>query len=105
ESIVATLHALLGLGAVLKGVGTTQEPGNTFVSARNLNKQPISSSELEAIVADPTQQIHQFYTEGYFDGTSVVSLSPISDEASRTDRRPVDVFFNAYVFEVGDDDD
>ena len=109
ESIVETLQALLGLGAVLKGVGTTQAPGETsektFVSPRDMNKQPISSSELEAIVADPTQQILQFYTDGYFESTSVVSLSPVSDKASPTDRRPVDVFFEATDFEIGDDDD
>ena len=106
ESLVASLHAFLGLGAVLKGVGTAPAHGETFESTRDLNMQPISSSdELEPILADPTQRIFQFYTEGYFESTSVVSLSPISDEAARTDRHPVDVFFEATDFEVGSDDD
>ncbi len=109
ESIVKSLHALLGLGAVLKGVGTTPAPGETsaktFVPPRDMNQQPISPSELDANVADPTQQILQFYTDGYFESTSVVSLSPISDKASPTDRRLVDVFFEATDFEIGDDDD
>lgn len=105
ENLVATLHTLLGLGAVLKGVGTAQVPGEPVVSARDMKVRPISLSDLDAIVADPTQQIHQFYIEGYFDGSSVVSLSPMSDEAARTDRHPVSVFFNAWDFEMGDEDD
>jgi hypothetical protein len=105
ESLVATLHALLGLGAVLKGVGTAQVPEERFVRLPDWNVRPTSLSELEPILADPTQQILQFYTDGYFESTSVVSLSPISDEASRTDRRPVDVWFEAFKFELGDDDD
>jgi hypothetical protein len=67
--------------------------------------QPISPSELDAIVADPTRQILQFYTDGYFESTSVVSLSPVPEEASPTDRRPVDVFFEATDFEIGADED
>ena len=105
ESLVETLHALLGLGAVLRGVGTAPVPRENFGSPRDMNMQPISSSELEPMLADSMQQIGQFYTDGYFDGASVVSLSVISDEAARTDRHPVDVFFEATDFEVGDDHD
>lgn len=103
ESILESLHALLGLGAVLTGVGTTPEPGDDNVSPRRLNIH--RSSELDAIVADPARQIREFYTEGYFESASIVSLSPISDQASPTDRRLVDVAFEATDFEIGTDDD
>jgi hypothetical protein len=105
ESLVATLHAMLSLGAVLKGVGIAPAPTTSFVSPRDMNRQPISFSELEPKLADPAQQIHHFYMEGYFDGTSVVSLSLVSEPATGADRHPVDVFFNAYDFEVGEDHD
>ncbi|HUZ16535.1 MAG TPA: hypothetical protein VMU72_10240 [Gaiellaceae bacterium] len=103
ESILESLHALLSLGAVLSGVGTTPAPGDDNVSPRNLNIH--RSSELDAIVADPAQQIREFYTDGYFESVSIVSLSPISDQASPTDRRLVDVDFEATDFEIGTDDD
>jgi hypothetical protein len=105
ESILESLHALLGLGAVLKGVGTTAAPGDANVPFRDLNMHPISLSELDAIVADPAQQIREFYTEGYFESVSVVQLSSLSEKASPTDRPLVDVFFEATDFEVGADDD
>ncbi len=102
ESLVATLHVLLGLGAELKGVGTTPMPVEGYGS-RDTNRRPITFAELDAILADPTQHLFQLYTVGYFDGPSVVSLGVISDEAARTDRHPVDVFFTATEFEVGPD--
>jgi hypothetical protein len=105
ESIVATLHTLLGLGAVLKGVGTAQVPEERFVRLPDWNVRPISLSELEPILADPTQQILQFYMEGYFESTSVVSLDTISEEAALTDRHPVVVWFEAFKFELGEDDE
>lgn len=100
ESLVESLYALLGLGAVLKGVGITQEPED----AAWKNMQPIELSELQPILADPTQQIRQFYTDGYFEGASVVSLGVISEQAARTDRHPIDVFFYANL-QAGDEND
>jgi len=103
ESILESLRALLSLGAVLKGIGTTPAPGDDNVSPRNLTIH--RPSEIDAIVADPAQQIREFYTDGYFESASIVSLSPISDQASPTDRRLVDVDFEATDFELGTDDD
>src|SRR5580765_3055359 len=73
ESIVATLHALLGLGAVLKGVGTARVPDERIVRTPDWNVRPVSLSELEPILEDPTQQILKFFVEGYFESSSVVA--------------------------------
>src|SRR5262249_35323020 len=51
ESLVASLHALLGLGAVLRGVGTAQVLEERFVRLPAKNVRPISLSELEPILA------------------------------------------------------